>query len=209
MEIQELLMKALTQFNQSRARSMQTEIGVSQIGGCRKQIWLQMQGTEKTNATIQLPALMGTAIHAMIEEAIIAYSWGENETEIEVEYEGLKGHIDLYIPELGAVVDWKTVKTKGLKDFPSEQQRWQVQIYGYLLEMNGRKVDTVSLVAIPRDGDERTIKTHTETYNKNIVTDALAWLADVQTRVDAPLPEKYKAFCNLYCSYYGDSCGGM
>ena len=203
-------MKALTQFNQSRSRSMQTEIGVSQIGGCRKQVWLQIQGTEKTNPTLQLPSLMGTAIHTMIEEAITTYSWeGEYETEVEVEWDGLKGHIDLYIPELGAVVDWKTVKTKGLKDFPSQQQRWQVQLYGYLLEMNGRKVDTVSLVAIPRDGDERAIKAHTEPYSREIVVEALEWLDDVKARTKAPEPEKYKAFCSLYCPYFGSSCRGM
>ena len=71
MKIDELLVKALFDYDFSRARSQQTQIGVSQIGGCRKQVWLQLQNTPKENNTLKLPALMGTAIHKMIEEALL------------------------------------------------------------------------------------------------------------------------------------------
>ena len=209
MEIQELLMKALGHYDKGRERSQQTEIGVSQIGGCRRQVWLQLQGTEKTNPTLKLPSLMGTAIHTMIEKAITDYSFGEYELEEEVEFEGLKGHIDFYSPTDYAVADWKTVKSSKLKTFPDAQQRWQVQLYGYLKNMTGSRVDTVSLVAIPRDGDERALKTHTEAYNPEIVKEALQWLKEVQESEHAPAPEKRKAFCSLYCPYFGDSCGGI
>ena len=207
MNIQDLLMKALTNYDATRSRSTQKEIGVSQIGGCRKQVWLQIQDTPKTNDTLKLPSLMGTAIHKMIEEAFEEF--GFYAQEIEVEWDGLKGHIDLYLPETGAVIDWKTVTKAKLPKFPSAQQRWQVQLYGYLLEMNGRKIETVSLVAIPRDADERHIKVHTEPYNREIVVEALTWLDDVKARTSSPPPENYKAFCTLYCSYFGDSCGGL
>jgi len=209
MQIDELLMKALSKYDSTRARSQQTQIGVSQVGGCRKQVWLQIQATPKTNSTIKLPSLMGTAIHKMIEEAFAEFGWGEYEQELEVEWDGLKGHIDLFIPDSKAVVDWKTVKKSSLAKFPSVQQRWQVQLYGYLLEMNGRAVETVSLVAIPRDGDERSIKVHTEKYDREIVVEALTWLDEVKAMESAPRPENRVAFCSLYCSYYGDSCGGM
>ena len=42
MQIDEMLMKALTTYDNNRERSQQTQIGVSQIGGCRKQVWLQI-----------------------------------------------------------------------------------------------------------------------------------------------------------------------
>jgi hypothetical protein len=82
MKIDEMLMKALTSYDNNRARSQQVEIGVSQIGGCRTQVWLQLQDAERTNDTLKLPALMGTAIHKMIEEALSA-DWNEYEMERE------------------------------------------------------------------------------------------------------------------------------
>lgn len=208
MNIDDLLMKALTNYDSNRSRSQQKEIGVSQIGGCRRQVWLQLVGTPKENETLKLPSLMGTAIHTMIEEAITAYSFDEYQLEIEVEYEGLKGHIDCYAPEIGAVIDWKTTKKSNLEYFPSTQQRWQVQLYGYLLSKNGSEPKTVTLVAIPRDGDERQIKIHTEEFSPEIAAEALAWLEDVKSRREAPAPEKFASFCALYCSYYGSACGG-
>jgi hypothetical protein len=212
MQIDEMLMKALTTYDNNRERSQQKQIGVSQIGGCRKQVWLQIQNTPKTNETLKLPALMGTAIHKMIEEALVkdnAANWGEYWLEEEVEYDGLKGHIDLYIPSVGAVVDWKTTKLKNLTYFPSTQQRTQVQLYAYLLSKNGHAPKTVTLVGIPRDGDERNIKLHTEEYNEAMALEGLKWLREVQDMDIAPAPERYAAqFCKFYCSYYGESCGG-
>jgi CRISPR/Cas system-associated exonuclease Cas4 (RecB family) len=211
MEIETMLMKALTAYDASRERSLQKEVGVSQIGGCRKQVWLQIQGTPKENETIKLPSLMGTAIHKMIEEAISNGDIsGDYELEQEVEWDGLKGHIDLYIPSVGAVVDWKTTKKSSLTYFPSTQQRWQVQLYAYLLEKNGKTPQTVTLVAIPRDGDERHIKTHTEEYNPFVAIEALQWLNEVKAQNEAPAPEKYAAqWCQHFCSYYGTACGGI
>jgi hypothetical protein len=208
MKIDEMLMKALTSYDNNRARSQQVEIGVSQIGGCRTQVWLQLQDAERTNDTLKLPALMGTAIHKMIEEALSA-DWNEFEMEREVEYDGLKGHIDLYVPSIGAVVDWKTTKLKNLDYFPSKQQRWQVHLYAFLLSKNGETPKTVTLVGIPRDGDERHIRIHTENYDEQMAMDALLWLADVKERTESPAPERHAAqFCQHYCPYFGDVCMG-
>ena len=203
-----MLMKALTSYDNNRARSQQVEIGVSQIGGCRKQVWLQLQDAERTNDTLKLPALMGTAIHKMIEDALAA-DWNEFQMEREVEFDGLKGHIDLYVPSIGAVVDWKTTKLKNLDYFPSTQQRWQVHLYAYLLQKNGDSPKTVTLVGIPRDGDERQIKIHTEEYSEAIALEAVKWLQNVIDATEAPAPERYAAqFCQFYCPYFGDVCTG-
>jgi len=213
MKIDEVLVKALTSYDKSRERSKQKEIGVSQIGGCRRAVWLQLQGTPKENQTLKLPALMGTAIHKMIEEALIAENqnnWTDYWLEQEFEYDGIKGHVDLYIPEIGAVVDWKTTKMRNLDYFPSEKQRWQVQLYAWLIQQTGKgNPQTVTLVAIPRDGDERQIKVHTEEYNPEIAELGVKWLREVQDMTTPPAPERYAAqFCKFYCSYFGESCGG-
>lgn len=208
-DIQEILINALKLQDSQRERSLQTEIGVSQLGGCRTQVWLQLQGAEKGNETLRLPSMMGTAIHTMIENALTAYSFGAYELEQEVEFGGLKGHIDWFIPESGAVVDWKTSTLKNSDYFPSTQQRWQVHTYGYLLNKTGKPVKTVSLVALYRDGTENHIKVHTENYDESIALEALAWLEDVKSRTEQPAPEMPAlVFCKSYCEYYGVSCIG-
>jgi hypothetical protein len=137
----ELLLEVLRAKDASRARSKQTQIGPSELGGCRRKVWYRLNDQPETNDNeMKLAAIMGTAIHAAIEDAIgVADPKGEKYwVETEVEYNGMKAHIDLYVPETGDVIDWKTVKVKNLSYFPSQQQRWQVQVYGYLLDKSGK-----------------------------------------------------------------------
>jgi len=150
-------------------------------------------------------AIMGTAIHAHIEEALNFTDPNGTKyiCEQEVEYGDMKAHIDLWIPETGDVVDWKTVKKNNLSYFPSTQQRWQVQVYGYLLEKSGKgKPTTVNLVAIARDGDERDIKVHSEPYDPTIAEEALNWLAAIKQTHSVPEPEREENYCKFYCKYY-------
>jgi 3D (Asp-Asp-Asp) domain-containing protein len=164
----------------------------------------------------KLAAIMGTAIHSEIEKSIQAIDPNGEKywVETEVEFNGIKAHIDLFIPETGSVVDWKTVKVKNLSYFPSVQQRWQVQVYGYLLEQSGKaKVKDVNLVAIARDGDEDNVRIHTEAYDEDIALTALAWLEGVKASTELPEPEKDSNFCKSYCQYYDESgvmgCTGL
>lgn len=211
MEIKEWLIETLIAADKARSRSQQVEIGPSQVGDCRTQVWLQLQGAQGGNPTLKLPALMGTAIHKAIEEAITRNDpfSQQFELEVEVEADGLKGHVDLYIPESKHIVDWKTTKKKNLDYFPSLQQRWQVQLYGYLMRKNGREVETVSLFVLPRDGDERQIQVHTEPYSEEIAMEALEWLEDLKGRVTQPAPERDAvSWCRFYCEYFGHACSG-
>jgi hypothetical protein len=126
----------------------------------------------------------------------------------------MKAHIDLYIPETGDVIDWKTVKVKNLSYFPSLQQRWQVQVYGYLLDKSGKGTPrTVNLVAIARDGDERDVKVHSEPYDPKLAEDALNWLSAIKESADAPEPERDQSYCKFYCKYFDESgemgCTGL
>jgi len=158
---------------------------------------------------------MGTAIHAAIEEAIGALDPDAKEylVETEVAFGDMKAHVDLFVPSTGAVIDWKTSKIKNLGYFPSTQQRWQVQLYGYLLSKNGYEVKTVNLVAIARDGSEKDIKVHTEPYDEVMALTALNWLASVKASTVLPEPEKDQSFCKDYCQYYDVTeemgCGGL
>jgi hypothetical protein len=204
-DIKNLLMSSLYEKENNRGRSKQKQVGPSELGGCRRKVWYKLQGQPETNGgELKLAAIMGTAIHAAIEEAL---SKNDNLIlESTVEFNGMKAHIDLFIPETGDVVDWKTVKAKNLSYFPSQQQRWQVQVYGYLLDKSGKgKPKQVSLVAIPRDGDERDIKIHTEPYDESIALEALNWLEAIKVAEEAPAPERDESYCKYYCKYYDAS----
>ena len=205
----ELLIEVLRAKDAGRARSKQTQVGPSELGGCRRKVWYRINGREATNNNeLKLAAIMGTAIHAEIEKSIsVLDPKGEKYlVETEVEYNGMKAHIDLYIPETGDVIDWKTVKVKNLSYFPSLQQRWQVQVYGYLLDKSGKgKPRTVNLVAIARDGDERDVKVHSEPYDPKIAEEALNWLAAIKESAVAPEPERDQSYCRFYCKYFDES----
>ena len=212
----ELLLYVLHTKDASRSRSVQKQVGPSEIGGCRRKVWYRLQGQPETNENqSKLAAIMGTAIHAAIEEAIghIDPESKEYLVETEVAYGDMKAHIDLFVPSTGAVIDWKTSKVKNLSYFPSKQQRWQVQVYGYLLSKNGYEVKTVNLVAIARDGSEKDVKVHTEAYDEAVALEAFAWLEGVKSSETLPAPEKDESFCKDYCQYYDPTekmgCGGL
>ncbi len=200
----ELLLNALRAKDAGRSRSTQVQIGPSELGGCRRKVWYRLNDQPETNDNeMKLAAIMGTAIHAAIEEAL---SNDPNVLiETEVEYNGMKAHVDCFVPGTGDVIDWKTSKVKNLSYFPSTQQRWQVQTYGYLLAKNGHDVKRVSLVAIARDGDERDVKVHTEEYNEEMALEALAWLEGVKASTEAPQPEREENYCKFYCKFYDAS----
>lgn len=212
----ELLLHVLHSQDASRDRSTQTEVGPSEIGGCKRKVWYRLNEQPHTNENqSKLAAIMGTAIHATIEEAITQLDPEAKDylVETEVSYDGMKAHVDLFVPSTGAVIDWKTSKIKNLGYFPSNQQRWQVQLYGYLLSKNGYEVKTVNLVAIARDGEEKDVKVHSEPYDETMAHAALLWLENVKASKELPPAEKDASFCKSYCQYYDASgelgCTGL
>lgn len=208
MTIANELIKAITASSKGSARSNQRKIGPSEIGGCRRKVWMRFNQYETTNHnTLRLASIMGTAIHTYIQEAFTAQDpFGERYMmEQEVADDGmLVGHVDMYDKINYEVIDWKTTKKSNLGYFPSKQQRWQVQLYGYLLELNNYRVDNVTLVAIPRDGDERDIVYHTEPYDIEIAHEALNWLGATLSG-EMPEPEKDPSFCKFYCGFYDET----
>ena len=194
MNVIEELITALRNKDSGRARSLQPEIGPSELGSCRRKVFYRLNSQPETNANdLKLAAIMGTAIHTEIEAALRKADpkgikfW----LETEVAFNGMKAHVDCYIPEEKMIVDWKTVKSKTLGYFPSKQQIWQVQTYGYLMKHGaGNPVETVALVAISRDGDERDVIMHSEPYNESIALEALAWLEQIKATTTVPEPEK-------------------
>lgn len=158
---------------------------------------------------------MGTAIHKAIERAFdVADPFSERYLrEVEVTSAGLMGHVDLYDIEARTVTDWKTTTKKNLRYFPSQQQRTQIHLYGYLLSQNGYPVETVQLIAIVRDGNETDVRQHSEPYDEDLALGGIAWLADVAGSQIPPEPEKRVSFCRDYCEFWSltndEGCRGM
>lgn len=200
------LINKLIAVDNNRARSKQTAVGVSSLGDCRRKVWHIVKGdTGNANGT-RLPAIMGTAIHAAIEEAF-AESGALLEHRVEVD-----GYppatIDYY--KDGEVVDWKTIKLSGRDFFVNQQKRWQVQTYGYLMALSGYEVHTVTLVGIPRDGNENDIVVYSEPYDPTVAEQAFAWLDDIKSRTEPPSPERdATSWCAKFCQFYGDLCAGI
>lgn len=204
----QILIDALLSTDNDRARSKQTAIGVSQLGGCRRQVWEQLQGHEGKNPTLRLASIMGTAIHASIEQALQNKGY-LLEFRVEAK-DGLPpATIDCFDPETGTVTDFKTITKKNADYFVSKQKRYQVHTYGYLMVQAGYKVTTVQLLGIPRDGNELDVIDWSEPYDESVALEALAWLKDVESRTVAPEPERDAAtFCKTYCAFFGDFCSG-
>jgi hypothetical protein len=202
------LIDALIAKDNSRARSLQKAVGVSSLGGCRRAVWHTLQGHEGTNYTDNLAAIMGTAIHNTIEQA---FADSGALIEHRVEIDGYPpATIDYFDPATGEVVDWKTIKMSGIPYFISQQKIWQVQCYGYLMMKAGYEVKTVTLVGIPRDGGAADIIVRSFPFDPTIAEDAFAWLADIESRTEAPAPERDAAsWCAKYCKFYGQLCGGI
>lgn len=210
LDIKEMLASAVTAHDGQRDRSKQVKIGPSAVGGCRRRVYHNIMRTPTTNDTkaYALPAIMGTYIHAGIAEAIKREDpFGDNFLiEQQFETEKITGNIDLFIKDIGLVVDWKTTKVKSMRYSPSTAQLFQVHLYGWILEQNGYKVNEVALCYIPRDGDIGDIKVHREPYNEAVALQGLNWLDEIEqivnTGSEPPKPEEKVFFCARYCSYY-------
>lgn len=205
------LINIITSSSKKSARSQQKKVGPSEVGGCARKLWYKLNDQEKTNPnTLSLASIMGTGIHSHLQQIFHEQDpWAERfilEGEFDFPEENIVGHVDMYDKENAEVIDWKTSTKANLgRYFPSRAQRWQVQLYGLLVNRGGHDVKTVTLVGIPRDGDERDIVYHSEPFDPEVCKEALAWLKEVREATEPPAPEKDASFCKNYCSFYDES----
>lgn len=205
------LINIITSSSKKSARSQQKKVGPSEVGGCARKLWYKLNDQEKTNPdTLSLASILGTGIHSHLQKIFHEQDpWGDRyilEGEFDFPEEDLVGHIDMYDRVNKEVIDWKTSTKANLgRYFPSRAQRWQVQLYGLLANRGGHEVETVTLVGIPRDGDERDIVYHSEPFDIEVCKEALAWLKEVREAQTPPAPEKDASFCRNYCSFYDAS----
>ena len=218
----DLLMQAIMIKERGRSRSRQTSIGPSAVGDCRRKVWLKLDGRAETNPTKKLASWFGIAAHERIADGIRNLDpFGERFlVEHHLVTDQVSGTVDCFDKQEGAVIDWKTTKkatlgwlTKGhtlgkrADDWPSQEQRWQVNLYGWMLEQKGYQVNTVNLVGIAKDGDDDHTRVFTEDYEPVFAREALDWIAEVGSMTEAPEPEKSGVFCRSYCGFWSEEGG--
>ncbi|MBC7308268.1 MAG: hypothetical protein H5T80_15360, partial [Dietzia sp.] len=149
-------------------RTLQTEIGPSELGGCEHCVAARLAGLEQTDDGIPWLPTIGTAVHAWIEAAFIEHENNRGAqhttglrylTEVEV----LVGHIagrpihgkaDLVDVVVGMTTDWKIVGATTLRSAkagPSDQYRTQQHLYAKGLNDAGIRIDHVSIAYLPRN----------------------------------------------------------
>lgn len=197
----ELLLEA----DRRRPRTMQTRIGMSEIGGCRRRAGYRLAGTDPTDAGGSVQAVMGTAIHEAIAGVLADVAAPDDLVEHEVEFAGILGHIDRYEAATRTLIDVKTTSSRWLEHIkvhgPSRQHLWQVNGYAAGLIAQGHDVRRVRIDYLARDtGEEWTSVT---AFDPVVVKEALSWVAEVKITDLDMLPRDYQpdsTFCQ-HCPF--------
>jgi hypothetical protein len=175
-------------------RSKQQEVGPSEIGDpCDRRVAYRIAGVPEVNTDFDpWAAIVGTAIHSWLDEAITAYTQAHlskdwiTETPVTLS-EFVKGRSDLYwVPE-DCVIDHKgagpDVMKKLLKNGPGPGYVIQVQCYGYGYEQLGYPVKKVALAFYPRAGWLRDMYVWTADYDPSVAVAALTRLSAIATEL--------------------------
>lgn len=201
LEFKEELTNIILWANNSRGRSTQVALGVSEVGqDCLLRLAYRMAGMKAVhNGMDPWPAIVGTSIHSWMEQAVNDYQGvhGIREwlTELEVAPSPLvKGHTDLYNAPRATVLDWKFPGSDNLskmrKEGPSFQYQVQVQLYGLGHRNAGRRVERVGIVALGRQGWLKDMYVWTTPYDEQMATTALQRIYDLGARmIELGLPE--------------------
>lgn len=166
------------------ARSQQVMLGPSELGvNCDRRIAYGVAGIPHVNHyTDPWPAIMGTAIHKWLEEAVNRFQDAAGAqrwiTEYTVEPDPLvRGHLDLYDSWLPGPIDWKSLGTTKMQQWKREgpplKHLQQVNLYGMGLLKKGLKVEKVALVGIPRAGWLDDMTPYVYDYDESLAQAAL------------------------------------
>lgn len=200
----------LLRHDQKRPRTQQAELGMSDVGTCRRRAKYRLSGTKPTNPGGSVQAVLGSAIHDVIAKEMAAEAEPGDLVEYEVHFAGLKGHLDRFEAATATIVDVKTTSSRWLDHIklhgPDEAHKWQVHLYGAALVKEGRTVRRVRIDYIARDtGEEYATEAP---FRPNVYTrEALNWLQVVRAAPLEAVPRDYtpdSAFCRS-CPF-SDAC---
>jgi hypothetical protein len=231
--LREHVTAAIDLWGESRPRHQQTLeriVGASDIGSCREYVRRLVVGEEFTDDPPTWAADVGSAVHLIVEEAMVGangagLSLSDDELVIFPDGgEGIRttlpsgfevlGHPDGLYPKYGIVPDWKT--KDGLATIartgPSQQEWWQVSLYALglhqagLIEMPLEEV-VVALVYFDRSGKQPEPVVHAKPFDMLDVISADQWIEDVTYAVkhgEVAMRDKPASWCEACCPFVSD-----
>jgi hypothetical protein len=182
----------LLDWDRTRPRSQQTELGMSEVGGCRRRAGYRLAGVEPTNEGGSVQAVLGTAIHAAVEQVYRDFQAkgllpAEDLIEYEVSFGGVLGHLDRYEAGTFTLYDTKSTSDRWLqqhiKVFGADREHtWQSNLYAAALIADGKPVRRIVIDYIARDtGNDHQVVLEPDVEQ---VREAMQWLRNVR---DTPL----------------------
>lgn len=212
--------RAMREFDASRPRSLQQQVGWSEAGGCRSAIGFRLSGAWAADDPDTWAAQRGTAIHEYAGP-VLAKVFPGARIEIDTEYRGIPGHADLVEPD--AVTDLKSTSLANSKlwaDDHSLLRPKRIQVHGYaagLVDAGELPGDcTVRLLVIPVDGTFADWWAYEEKFDRSLADEGADRIEWVRARMDAgetlPKDRPYQ-WCEAYCQFFslcrepGDASG--
>lgn len=202
----------LLEWDRTRPRSRQRELGWSEVGGCKRRAGYRLAGVEPTNPGGSVQAVLGTAIHDAVQQRLNETAGPDDLVEHPVEFAGIPGHLDRYEADTETLIDVKTTSSRWLEHIkvhgPSREHLWQINGYAAaLITQKGMRVAVRRLVIdyIARDTGE--LHRWVGVPEPHRVKEALAWLAEVRDADLEMLPRQYEPdgpFCQ-HCPFL-DAC---
>lgn len=196
----------LLDWDRTRPRSRQRELGWSEVGGCERRAGYRLAGTEPTNPGGSVQAVLGTAIHDAVQQRLNETAAEGDLVEYAVTFAGIPGHIDRYEADTCTLVDVKTTTSRWLEHIkkygPDRDHLWQFNGYAAALIQQGIKVRRIVGDYIARDTGE--LYRWVGRPDIEQVRAALAWLTKVRNAELTMLPREYDPdgpFCE-HCPFF-------
>jgi hypothetical protein len=158
-DVPALILAGIRAFQASRPRSLQVEVGPSQLGNpCDHCLAAALAGWEKRGDDAWLP-LIGTAVHELLlTHEAFGNGWLKEHrvTVGRVAGVDVSGNADLYHAQSGTVIDLKIVGASTLNEARRHgskmQYKRQINLYGKgFAECYGYDVTTVIIAYLPRN----------------------------------------------------------
>lgn len=189
-------------------RSLQPVIGMSEIGRiCERQIAYTLNGTEKSNLTDPLRALIGTGWHLAMEAMFKRLDGGSGRFLVErnVRFRGIPGTLDLYDRLEHTLIDWKTVLRSKLANIryngPQSAHVIQLQGYAATLAAAGEDVRWCALAFIPVDGELDDLYVWRTPYDASVADAAVNRVNKLLDRPASTVDPTYSDLCP-WCDFY-------
>lgn len=205
-----MVQDAVVDFSQNAPRSLQREIGPSEIGHpCRRHLAYKLVDWPTcNNGQDPLPSMVGTGAHRMMDDVFAFKNEKLGRERFIMDREltirpGLTGHGDCFDTDTGFVLDWKFPGTEPMREYRKniigQTYRVQLHTYGLGWENAGYTVRGVADVFFSRGGNllgKFGAHTFYETFDRQVALDALDTLDKVSaiaTALDVDTyPERFE-----------------